>query len=294
MSRNQQIIILVVAVLFSAALVFGAYLKKNPDAFKRDGAQQQAQQQQSQQQAQQQGQPIRRPVQNVVDNNQNLSPEVKKNLQEYQDYQRKLQETRHRPAYVNQAPRGNFNAEVNAAVGEIVGQLRLLSTALGKVVIQRKLKMEYFERLSFEGVSAGVDPNYAVFNPHGLIKFKPMLGKWIDQKTLDAATASKKGRLMYSLRRQYDKYGGKTDVLYAVIPFPTDELCGMAKYKVALKTVLSFAADNKQVVEDPPGTLDKPHFKDSLCVSMSDGKRIFLYPLRLRHMTKGTNNWQSY
>lgn len=289
MSRNQQIIILVVAVVFSLALVIGAYLKKHPEVIKGDP------QQQAQQQAMQQGDqpPVRPPVENVLDNNKNLSADARKNLEEYQEYQRKLQESRQRPAYTNQASRAGFDAEGNAAVGEFIGQMRLLSAALGKAVSKRKLKMEYFERLSFGG-TAGVDPNYAVFNPQGLIKFTPMMGKWISQESLNAMTVTKKGRLMYSLRRQKDKYGGVTDVLYAVVPFPSDGLCKMAHYKAQLPTVLSFAADNKSVVEDPMGTLEKAYFKESLCVTMSDGKRVFLYPLRLRHMTKGTNHWQSY
>ena len=286
MSRNQQIIILVVAIIFSVALVLGAYLKKNPDAFKRGGGEQQ-------QQVQQDIQPVRPPVQNVVDNNKQLKPDVQKNLQEYQKYQQQLQEARKRPAYVNQAPSQGFNAEANAAVGEVVGQLRLLGAALTRAVSRRKLKMEYFERLSFGGTE-GVDPNYAVFNPEGIIKFKPMMGKWISQDTLNKVSATKKGRLLYSLRRQKDKYGGTTDVLYAVVPFPSDGLCKMARYSATISSVLPFAADNRSVVEDAPGTLEKAYFKESLCVTMSDGKRIFLYPLRLRHMTKGTTVWQSY
>ena len=87
MSRNQQIIILVIAVVFSVALVIGAYLKKHPEAFKGDS------QQQAQQQGTQQGDqpPVRPPVENVLDNNKNITAEARKNLQEYQDYQKKLQ-----------------------------------------------------------------------------------------------------------------------------------------------------------------------------------------------------------
>lgn len=257
MSRNQQIVILAIAAIIGIGLFAGAYIKKHPDAFKGGGKPQ---------------------VETAQPQPGKSSP---------------------LPAYTGAppAPRGDYNPEQNKAAEEVTSQFRLLGAAIGAAVSRRKLKMENFEKLSFGGAAEAVDPAHAVFNPGGLVRFKPMFNKWLTQEDMDKVTARKNVQVLYSLRRMQDK-DGTLDALYAVIHSPSDKFCQSTRRVMETKSPLKFAPDNSQAVTDPPGTIDKSLLMKKpllpACLLSPDGRMYWVYPLRVRYMRAKSNTWQSY
>lgn len=312
MSKNRQLLILVLVSLFSIALVFAAYLIKNPDAFSGEPAQPPpTQSPNARAQPPFSGPRTREPplspqspyppdtprpaAEAPPSPAPSGSPEAaRQTLAEYRQWLQDLQNARRPPgpAWLNQAPRGDYDPKANAAASELTGQFRLLSAALARALKHRQILMEDFEKLSFGGATPDVDPAYAVFNPEGVIRFKPMFGKWIDQEILDRLTQAGAGRIFYSLRRQQVEHGDARDTLYAVIPFPSDKLCHAVPLNTHISEFLHFAPDNSEIVEDPPGTLDPKHFEQPSCITMPDGTRLFLYPLRQRQID--TPPWKGY
>lgn len=189
------------------------------------------------------------------------------------------------------APRGDYDAKANQMMQVVQGQLRMLESAIARAVLKKKLGYEDFEKLHFGGADANVDPAFAVFNPEGHIKFRPLAGAWIDQAALDAVTAQKGMRIYYSLRRQSDN-SGTTDGLYAVIPSPSDKLCKRAGAAYAIKPALKFAATNAQIVTDEAGAIPNNAMKVPACITSGDGRVYYFHPLRVRFLRKGGTMWQ--
>lgn len=312
MSKNRQILIIVLISLFSFALVFAAYLTRKPDDSNVGHVQPhpvqsphaRAQPPAAGPRTEELPLPLQsqkppdtpRPAAEAPSSPApgGITEAARQTLAEYRQWLQDLQHARRPPgpAWLNQAPRGDYDPKANAAVRELTGQFRLLSAALARALKRRQIRIEDFEKLSFGGAAPDVDPAYAVFNPEGIIRFKPMFGKWIDQEILDMLTQTGAGRIFYSLRRQQIDHGDVRDTLYAVIPFPTDKLCRAVPLNAHINEILHFAPDNREIVEDPPGALDPKHFEQPSCITMPDGTRLFLYPLRQRQMD--TPPWKAY
>lgn len=253
MTRNQQWILIAVAAFIGGALVVGVIKKKFPHIIK--GGKPAVEGQQVA------GTPR-------YDNPNNL------------------------PVYTGAppAPRGDYNPKLNPAIQAIQGQFRLLESAIARSVMKKQVGFDDFEKLSFGGAT-GVDPAYAVFNPDGKIKFRPMMGAWIDQPTLDLVTSQKGMRVWYSLRRQADETG-TTDTLYAVVPAPTETFCKRVRLGYKLRPALKFAADNSQIVTDEADAIPNDAMKVPSCLTSGDGRIYYFHPLRLRFLRKGGTMWQ--
>ncbi len=253
MTRNQQWILIAIAAVIGAALVVGVIKKKFPDMIR--GGKPGVEGQQA--------------AGARTDNPNNL------------------------PVYTGAppAPRGDYNPKLNPALQTVQGQLRLLETAISHAVMKKQIGFEDFEKLHFGGASANVDPAYAVFNPEGKIKFRPMMGAWIDQPTLDLVTKQKGMRVWYTLRRQPDT-AGTTDTLYAVIPAPSDAFCKRVRLGYKLRPALKFATDNTQIVTDEAGAIPNDAMKVPSCLTAGDGRVYYFHPLRLRFLRNGGTMWQ--
>lgn len=197
------------------------------------------------------------------------------------------------PAYTGAAPaaRGDYDPKLNQMIQVVTGQLRMLDAAIARAIMRKKIGFEEFEKLNFAGVVANADPAYAVFNPEGKIKFRPMAGAWINQATLDAVTKQKNTRIYYTLRRQSDA-SGTTDALFAVIPSPIDKFCERVRLAYKVAPTLKFAADNAQVVTDEVGAIPNDAMKVPSCITSGDGRVYYFHPLRVRFLRKGGTMWQ--
>lgn len=197
------------------------------------------------------------------------------------------------PAYTGAppAPRGDYDPKLNHTIQSVTGQLRMLDSALARAIMRKKLGFEDFEKLHFGGASDNVDADFAVFNPEGKVKFRPLGGAWIDQASLDALTRQKGMRIYYSLRRQADN-SGTTDGLYAVIPSPTEKFCKHVRMAYTIKPALKFANDNGQIVTDEMGTIPNDAMKVPSCITSGDGRVYYFHPLRTRFLRKGGTMWQ--
>ncbi len=252
MTRNQQWILIAIAAVIGAALVVGVIKKKFPDVAKR-------------------GTPGVESAANV--DGFQTGPIV--------------------PAYTGAppAPRGDYDPKLNQTIQVVTGQLRMLDSAIARAIMRKKIGFEEFEKLNFAGVVANADPAYAVFNPEGKIKFRPMAGAWIDQAALDGVTKQKNMRIYYSLRRQSDA-AGTTDALFAVIPSPADKFCERVRLAYKVKPTLKFAADNGQIVTDETGAIPNDAMKVPSCITSGDGRTYYFHPLRVRFLRKGGTMWQ--
>jgi len=251
MTRNQQWILIAVAAVIGAALVVGVIKKKFPQVAGGKPAIETAAKTPD-------GKPVK-----VIEPYKGAPP----------------------------APRGDYDPKLNQTIQSVMGQLRMLDSALARAVMRKKLGFDEFEKLHFGGASANVDPAYAVFNPEGKIKFRPLMGAWIDQATLDAVTKQKNMRIYYSLRRQTD-LSGTTDALYAVIPAPTEKFCKQARMAYKIKPALKFAADNGVIVTDEAGAIPNDAMKLPSCITSGDGRVYYFHPLRARFLRKGGTMWQ--
>ncbi len=189
------------------------------------------------------------------------------------------------------APRGDYDPKLNQTIQAVTGQLRMLDSAIARAIMRKKLGFEEFEKLHFGGAADNVDPAYAVFNPEGKIKFRPMMGAWIDQAMLDSVTKQKNMHIYYSLRRQSDAVG-TTDALFAVIPSPVDTFCKRVRLAYKVKPALKFAANNGQVVTDEAGAIPNDAMKVPSCITSGDGRVYYFHPLRARFLRKGGTMWQ--
>ncbi|HYD18333.1 MAG TPA: hypothetical protein VEF76_07635 [Patescibacteria group bacterium] len=189
------------------------------------------------------------------------------------------------------APRGDYDPKLNGIMQGVVGQMRMLGAAIGNAAQRKRIALEDLEKLHFGGVSDKVDPAYAVFNPDGRIKFRPLMGAWIDQATLDRVTTAKNMRLYYSLRRQTDA-SGTTDTLFAVIPNPTEKFCRLTRLSLKAKQQLTFAADNTKPVAEAPGTFTGEALLRPSCILSTDNRLYWFAPLASRFLAPGGTMWQ--
>ena len=136
------------------------------------------------------------------------------------------------------------------------------------------------------------DPSYLRLNPQGLVRFHPLLNKWIDQDLLDQVTSQPGQAIWYSLRRQQDSTA-LIDVLYAIIPYPSATLCGATMQHFTLSSNLQLANDNGQVVPDSAGYFPKGVYKAPACLFTPDKKAFWVYPLRTRLLRPGSRSWQA-
>lgn len=283
MSRNQQIIILVLAILVSVGLVTGAYIKKHPNAFRSasDNTQAEAPATPVKNGKGQTGQhpTPRQPV---------YTPPVAQNA--------KPQPRVEKPTAQNYKGNGLYKdnpvVATNAAVRTVVGQMRLLSVSITGAILRGKIGYEHLEQLDFTPENADSGEDMSVFNPQGLVRFHPLLNKWIDQDLLDQVTSQPGQAIWYSLRRQQDSTA-MIDVLYAIIPYPSAALCGATMQHFTLSSNLQLANDNGQVVPDSAGYFPKGVYKAPACLFTPDKKAFWVYPLRTRLLRPGSRSWQA-
>jgi hypothetical protein len=167
------------------------------------------------------------------------------------------------------------------------GLQRGITAALNR----RKITLGDFEKLYFGGGNAP-DPNYAVFNPNGLIAFKPAGGKWFGQDLIDKIAKVKGTKLVYNLRRTTDAKGKITDVLYALIPNVDASNCGMAadNEQYAFTGTFKIAPDNNTIIEDTPDT----PIMNIGCLMDSTHQITWVYRLKLRTQVGMNKAWGSY
>lgn len=189
------------------------------------------------------------------------------------------------------APRGDYDPKLAPTMQAVMGQFRMLEAALARAIMKKKLGYDDLEKLHFGGAADNVDPAYAVFNPDGHVRFRPMAGAWVTQAELDLLTTKKGMRIYYSLRRQSDN-SGTTDGLYAVIPSPTEKFCKRAGVAYTTKAALKFAADNTQIVTDEANAIPNNAMKVPACITSGDGRVYYFHPLRTRFLRKGGAMWQ--
>lgn len=189
------------------------------------------------------------------------------------------------------SPRGNYDPKLAPTIQAVQGQFRMLEVSIARAVMKKKLGYEELEKLHFGGAANNVDPAYAVFNPDGNIRFRPLGGAWISQANLDMVTTQKGMKIYYSLRRQSDN-SGTTDGLYAVIPSPSPQFCKKAGVAYTTKSALKFAADNGQIVTDETDAIPNNVMKVPACVTSGDGRVYYFHPLRTRFLRTGGTMWQ--
>lgn len=265
MSRNQQIIILVVAILISIGLVVGAYMKKKGGSLQQGGT------------------PVASGQLTTGKPKVEIPPPVEKK--------------KFIPKPVELPPANNIYRKnpvivESAAVREVTGQMRLLSVSITAAIMRRKLEYGQLEYLDFSPQDAPGGSDYAVFNPKGLLMFRGMLNSWIRQETIDELTTKPGQTIWYSLRRS-ESPEAVVDVLYAVIPFPSANLCGSTRYHFSLANDLKFADDNGTVVTDRAGQIPKDAWKFPSCIFTPDKRVYWFYPLRSRLMRPGSKTWQA-
>lgn len=192
---------------------------------------------------------------------------------------------------VTPVPPHNYDPKLAPTIQAVQGQFRMLEVSIARAIMKKKLGYEELEKLHFGGAAENVDPAYAVFNPDGNVRFRPMGGAWISQANLDMVTTQKGMKIYYSLRRQSDN-SGTTDGLYAVIPSPSPQFCKKAGVAYTTKPALKFAADNSQIVTDEAGAIPNNVMKVPACVTSGDGRVYYFHPLRTRFLRKDGTMWQ--
>ncbi len=260
MSRNQQIIILLLAIVISVGLVVGAYMKKKQRSLPQDTPVEQA------------GGTTQQPVTRYpAPDRKRLAPVVLKK-----------QRSVYRPDPVVVAT-GN--------VRTVLGQMRLLSVSITAAIMRNRMGYADLEKLDFTG---GTDNpgDYAVFNPRGILMFRGMMNGWVTQDNLDEVTTDSGQSIWYSLRRSEEE-NTTIDVLYAVIPKPSAALCASTLNKFSLTDKLKFADDNGQVMTDREGFIPKDAYKYPSCLFTPDKDAYWFYPLRSRLLRKGSKTWQA-
>jgi hypothetical protein len=167
------------------------------------------------------------------------------------------------------------------------GMQRAITAALNR----RKITLADLDKLYFGG-NAAPDPAYAVFNPTGLVGFKPAGGKWFGQDLVDKIAKVKGTKLVYNLRRITDGKGKVTDVLYAIIPNVDAANCGMAagNDQYAYTGQFKIAPDNNTIIEDTP---DTPIMQIG-CLMDNTHTITWVYRLKLRTQAGPSKAWGSY
>lgn len=155
----------------------------------------------------------------------------------------------------------------------------------------QRIKLADLEKLYFGGGDAP-DPNYAVFNPNGLVRFKPAGGKWFGQDLVDKIAKVKGTKLVYNLRRITDSKGRITDVLYAMIPNVDASNCGMTagNEQYAFTGQFKIAPDNNTIIEDTPDT----PIMNIGCLMDNTHQITWVYRLKLRTQVGPNKAWGSY
>lgn len=156
---------------------------------------------------------------------------------------------------------------------------------------RQKIKLADLEKLYFGGNDAP-DPAYAVFNPNGLIRFRPEGGKWFGQDLVDRVAKVKGTKLVYNLRRITDAKGKVTDVLYALIPNANASSCGPAagNAQYVYGGTFRLAKDNSTIVEDTP---DTPIMQNG-CLMDSTHTLTWVYRIKLRTQAGPNKAWGSF
>lgn len=264
MSRNQQILILVVAILISIGLVVGAYMKKKSGAG-------------------QGGTPVATgPMTPGKKGPQDIPPPAPK----------KFTSKPVEPPPPNNLYKAKPSIVESAAVREVIGQMRLLSVSITAAIMRRRLEYGQLEYLDFSPQEEPGGSEYAVFNSKGVLMFRGMMNTWIKQQTIDELTTKSGQAIWYSLRRS-ESSEAAIDVLYAVIPFPSANLCGSTRYHFSLNNDLKFADDNGTVVTDRQGQIPKDATRYPSCMFTPDKRVYWFYPLRSRLMRPGSQLWQA-
>jgi hypothetical protein len=168
-------------------------------------------------------------------------------------------------------------------------KMQMLKRGIMVALNSRQLKLEDFEKLSFDA-TATTDP-YNVFNPNGVIRYAPMDGVWLDQSIIDRVTSKKGSPLVFNVRRVTDQLG-TSEILYAVIPNIAVQNCGVAAGSVdySSQAALTVEPDTHTIVDDPPGM---PVVQGSACIHMPDGRVVWLYNLKMRYKHTGETRWGS-
>jgi hypothetical protein len=170
-------------------------------------------------------------------------------------------------------------------------QMKGLQRAITASMNRQKIKLADLDKLYFGGGNAP-DPAYAIFNPNGLVGFKPAGGKWFGQDLVDKIAKVKGTKLVYNLRRITDAKGKITDVLYAIIPNVDASNCGVAadNEQYAYTGTFKIAPDNNTIIEDTP---DTPIMKIG-CLMDSTHSITWVYRLKLRTQVGVNKAWGSY
>lgn len=260
MPRHQQIAVLVLAVLISIGLVVGAYMKR------RSGAETQT--------------PVTTEAPGIVKSQPKPRSTPPKPVTGIT-----LRE-QPKPLPPNRIYRGNPVVESMASVRTVIGQMRLLSVSITAAIMRKRMGYEHLESLDFSQAAADSGSDWAVFNPKGVVMFRGMMNKWIDQELLDQVTSAKGQAVWFSLRRQQSAEA-VIDVLYGIIPFPSKGLCETTRIQVSLPENLQLANDNGQVIEDRLGYIPVSAAKSPSCLFTPDKKSYWVYPLRSRLLQIG-------
>ncbi|MEZ0262421.1 MAG: hypothetical protein ACAH80_15560 [Alphaproteobacteria bacterium] len=193
------------------------------------------------------------------------------------------------PAYAPPAAAAN---DLSAApVFYLQAHMKGLQRGITSALNRQKIKLADLDKLYFGGGEAP-DPNYAVFNPNGLIAFKPAGGKWFGQDLVDKIAKVKGTKLVYNLRRSTDSRGKITDVLYAIIPNVDAAHCGVQAGNEQYATTSQFkiAPDNDTIIED---TAEIPIMQIG-CLMDNTHKISWVYRLKLRTQVGSGKAWGSY
>jgi len=170
-------------------------------------------------------------------------------------------------------------------------QMKGLQRGITAALNRQQIKLADLDKLYFGGNNAP-DPKYAVFNPEGLIRFKPADGKWFGQDLVDKIAKVKGTKLVYNLRRITDAKGKITDVLYAIIPNVDASNCGVAagNEQYAFTGTFKLAPDNNTIIEDTPDT----PIMNIGCLMDSTHTITWVYRLKLRTQVGLNKAWGSY
>ncbi len=194
--------------------------------------------------------------------------------------------------YTGAAPVTRENYISSGTTQMLTGNLRLLQQSITAALQTKQITLADLEKLSFGGVDPKVDPNFAVFNPQGKIRFKPMINQWIDQKLRDQLTTQAGMPLIFNLRRLTDASRTTTDILYAILPNPVPQVCIDTKQVLAVNAAFKLEVDNQTIVTDDPGVM--PVLRSPACLQTPDKKVFMFYPLRARVWRAGGRQWGSF